>query len=83
MLDPCAPSNLPPNGVRGNTRLCDADFEHFHGLRSLNMSGCSQATLTDGAFAHLGGIRALNMGGCSQPTITDGAFVHLRGISST
>jgi hypothetical protein len=45
--------------VRGNRRLRDADFVHLRGLRSLDMSGCSQATITDAAFAHLAGIHTL------------------------
>ena len=60
--------------------LCDADFVHLRGIHTLNMAGCSQATITDGTFAHLRGIHTLNMSYCRQATITDGAFAHLRGI---
>jgi hypothetical protein len=64
--------------VSFNKRLCDADFVHFRGLRSLDMTLCNQPTITDAAFVHLAGIHTLHMGGCRQ--ITDGAFAHLRGI---
>ena len=62
--------------VRRNRRLRDADFVHLRGLRSLDMSWCSQTTITDAAFAHLVGIYTLKMSWCSQATITDGAFAH-------
>ena len=41
------------------SKLTDADFEHFRGVRELIMSGCRQATITDAAFAHLAGIHTL------------------------
>jgi hypothetical protein len=44
--------------------LCDADFFHLRGIRTLDMSYCSQETITDGAFAHLRGIHTLDMSGC-------------------
>ena len=58
----------------------DADFVHFEGLHSLDMTGCSQAGITDAAFAHLKGIHTLNMSDCRQAGITDAAFTHLKGI---
>ena len=64
--------------VWGNTRLCDADFVHLRGLRSLDMGWCTQATITDGAFAHLAGIHTLDMRWCSQATITDACRAHLQ-----
>ena len=56
----------------GPSTLTDADFVHFRGIHTLNMSWCNQATITDGAFAHLAGIHTLNMSCCHQATITDG-----------
>ena len=64
--------------VEGREDLTDADFVHLRGLRGLDMSRCSQATITDAAFAHLRGIHTLDMS--YQKGITDAAFVHLRGI---
>ena len=60
--------------------IVDADFVHFEGLHTLDMSGCSQAGITDAAFAHLKGIHTLIMEGCRQAGITDAAFAHLEGI---
>ena len=60
--------------------LIDADFVHFEGLHSLDMTGCSQAGITDAAFAHLKGIHTLNVSYCSQAGISDAAFAHLTGI---
>ena len=58
----------------------DADFVHFEGIHTLDMSFCSQADITDAAFVHLKGIHTLKMWCCSQAGITDAAFVHLKGI---
>jgi hypothetical protein len=60
--------------------IIDADFVHFEGIYTLNMSWCNQAGITDSAFVHLKGIHTLNMVGCSQAGITDAAFFHLKGI---
>ena len=62
-----------------NNAIVDADFVHFEGLHTLNMTNC-QAGITDAAFIHLKGIYKLGMVGCSQVGITDTAFVHLEGI---
>ena len=53
---------------------------HLRGVHTLDMSCCSQPTITDAAFAHLRGIHTLSMSYCNQATITDAAFAHLRGI---
>ena len=66
-------------GYPHNT-FVDADFVHFEGLHTLDMSYCYQAGITDAAFAHLKGIHTLNMSRCDQAGITDAAFVHLKGI---
>ena len=68
--------------IPGCSALTDAAFEHLRGIRSLVMSGCSQASITDAAFAHLAGIQSLEMNGCRQVTLTDAAFVPLAGIQS-
>ena len=60
--------------------IVDADFVHFEGVNTLDMSGCNQEGITDAAFVHLKGIHTLNMSGCDQEGITDAAFVHLKGI---
>ena len=60
--------------------IVDADFAHFEGIHTLDMSHCSQAGITDGAFVHLTGIHTLDMSWCVQAGITDAAFVHLKGI---
>jgi hypothetical protein len=65
--------------VRHNA-IVDADFVHFEGIHSLNMSRCSQVGITDAAFAHLKGIHTLDLSWCSQAGITDAAFAHLKGI---
>ena len=65
-----------------NNAIVDADFVHFEGLHTLDMSYCFQAGITDAAFVHLKGIYALNMSHCRQAGITDAAFVHLKGIHS-
>jgi hypothetical protein len=39
--------------------IVDADFVHFEGLHTLDMSLCSQAGITDAAFVHLKGIHKL------------------------
>ena len=49
-------------------------------IKTLDLGGCDQATITDAAFVHLGGIQSLNMRYCNQVTIKDAAFLHLRGI---
>ena len=56
----------------------DEDFRHFAGLKSLNMSKCTQPT--DAAFVHLKGIHSLDMSYCYQSNISDAAFVNLKGI---
>ena len=37
----------------------DADFVHLAGIHTLNMSYCTQATITDAALSHLAGIHNL------------------------
>jgi hypothetical protein len=64
--------------VHGRKDLVDADFVHFRGFHTLDISGCTG--ITDAAFANLRGIRSLNMTSCKQRTITDAAFANLRGI---
>ena len=71
--------NPYPLPARHNT-IVDADFVHFEGIHTLNMSFCSQAGITDAAFVHLKGIHTLDMACCRQAGITDAAFVHLKGI---
>ena len=73
-------ASVQPNGCGWVHQLTDADFVHFWGIHTLNMRGCSQATITDAAFVHLRGIRELDMSGCNQATITDAAFAHLAGV---
>ena len=65
---------------RQRNAIVDADFVHFEGIRTLNMSYCDQAGITDAAFVHLMGIHTLHMWWCDQAGITDAAFVHLKGI---
>ena len=60
--------------------IVDADFVHFEGIHTLDMSLCSRAGITDAAFVHLKGINSLVMSYCYQVGITDAAFVHLKGI---
>ena len=63
-------------------KLVDADFMHFEGIHTLDMSWCDQAGITDAAFVHLKGIHTLDMSRCNQVSITDAAFVHLKGIQT-
>ncbi len=63
--------------------LVDADIVHLAGLHTLDMSWCSQPTITDAAFAHLCGTHTLDMTLCNQPTITGGAFAYLQGIHAS
>ncbi len=60
--------------------IVDADFVHFEGLHTLDMSRCDQVGITDAAFVHLKGIHTLKMSWCRQAGITDAAFIHLKGI---
>ncbi len=60
--------------------IVDADFVHFEGIHTLDMSHCSQPGITDAALVHLKGTHSLNMCGCTQAGITDAAFVHFKGI---
>ena len=72
-----------PRATKANLnsrQFVDADFVHFEGLHTLDMSYCDQAGITDAAFEHLKGIHTLNMEGCDQAGITDAAFAHLKGI---
>ena len=62
--------------------IVDADFVHFEGIHTLDMSWCLQAGITDAAFVHLKGIHTLVTSWCKQAGITDAAFVHLKGILS-
>ena len=80
---------VPPGGgastlrvlsMRSCRQFTDAGFAHLRGLRTLDMQGCYQATITDAAFEPLAGsLRSLNMSECRQAGITDAAFAHLRG----
>jgi hypothetical protein len=77
ILDPrrwkeCFPNAVAAN-VEYNTSVVDEDFEHFHRLTYLNMSGCMN--VTSAAFVHLEKIHTLIMDDCNQ--ITDEAFTHL------
>ena len=77
----CYPNARAANiSARGDLR--DEDFSHLRGVHTLDMSNCSQSTITDAAFAHLRGIHTLNMSVCTQSTITDAAFAHLCGIDT-
>ena len=60
--------------------IVDADFVHFEGIHTLDMSFCAQVGITDAAFVRLKGIHTLDMIWCNQAGITDAAFVHLKGI---
>jgi len=66
--------------ILGCTQLTDNVFKYFGGIKSINMSGCNQATITDNAFINLRDIKSINMSGCNQATITDNAFINLKGI---
>ena len=59
--------------------LTDAAFAHLAGIHTLNMIGCSQATISDAAFSHLAGIHTLIMGGCNQPMIVAACRTRLAG----
>jgi hypothetical protein len=39
--------------------IVDADFVHFEGIHTLDMSSCRQVGITDAAFVHLKGIHTL------------------------
>jgi hypothetical protein len=65
---------------RRHNAIVDADFVHFKGIHTLDMSWCGQAGITNDGFAHLTGIHTLLMWDCNQASITDAAFVHLKGI---
>ena len=41
--------------------IVDADFVHFEGIHTLDMSYCRQAGITSAAFVHLKGIHKLDM----------------------
>lgn len=81
-----------PNATAANVSerpdLVNADFRHFIGLKSLNISQYARtqrtpppkATFTDAAFKNLCGIQKLVMNNCDMATITDEAFESLRGI---
>ena len=60
--------------------VTDAAFAHLRGIRVLNMSFCSQPTISDAGLAHLVGIQKLCIAGYWQATLTDAAFAPLRGI---
>ena len=60
--------------------VTDAAFVHLRGVRMLDMSYCSQPTISDAGLAHLVGIQKLSIWACDQPTLTDAAFAPLRGI---
>ena len=62
----------------GKMSFPDESFEYIRGIKSLDISYCTQ--LTDRAFTYLKGIHTLDMGNCNQATITDAAFMNLRGI---
>lgn len=75
----CFPRAVAAN-ISRNRCVADPDFALLAGLHTLDMSECSQNTVTDAAFAHLRGIHTLRMAWCSQRTITDAAFSCLRGV---
>ncbi len=49
------------------SQATNAAFVRLAGIHTLNMSLCSQATVTDAAFAHLHGIRTLVIGDAPVP----------------
>jgi hypothetical protein len=51
-------------------------------IHTLNMSNCSQRSITDNGFIYLRGIHTLDLSGIIQPRLTDAALVHLIGISN-
>ena len=55
-------------GYENQTPIVDADFVHFEGIHTLNMSHCNQEGITDAAFVHLKGIHTLAINGCRQVT---------------
>ena len=61
--------------ISGCSGLCDAAFRPLARVQGLDMSGCSQRSITCAAFAHLVGVRTLFMSGCD--TITDAALAPL------
>ena len=65
---------------RHNT-IANADFVHFEGIHTLNMSHCSQVGITNSAFVHLKGIHTLDMSCCDQAGITVATFVLLEGAN--
>jgi hypothetical protein len=70
-----------PRGIRGQGEgrkdLRDADFVHFRGICALNMSRCSQPTITGVTFLHLTGIHTLDMSDCPEALV---AAAHARGL---
>jgi hypothetical protein len=63
------PRATKANIGRGRGRhnaIVDADFVHFEGIHTLDMSRCDQVGITDAAFVHLKGIHTLKMSWCRQ-----------------
>ena len=68
--------------VFGQEWLCDADFVHFRGLHTLDMSYCDQYQNIGFQFLlflHVPGFETLGPSD-NTASITDAAFVHLAGI---
>ena len=64
--------------IAGRGDLVDVDFAFLHGVKCLNMQGCTG--VTDVAFRHIAGVEWLDMSGCSQPSVT--GFEALRGVKT-
>lgn len=66
--------------IVGLKKLTNKSFKLFKGIRSLNMSHCSQDSINDKGLSHLKGIKKLNLFGCSQKSITKDGLLPLVGI---
>ena len=64
--------------VVGILRICTLFI--YVEIPTLNISDCSQSSISDKAFENLRGIHTLDLSFCDQTTITDAAFENLRGL---
>ena len=66
--------------MQGCRAVTDAAFAHLRGIRVLDMSCCSQPTITDAGLAHLVGITRLHMQGADEASV---AAAHALGLPAT
>ena len=66
----------------GNRFITNKAFKYLVNLKTLNMTQCTQGTITDLAFVNLKKLTYLQMNDCNQQTITNKAFKYLANLKA-